>query len=91
MSESIYKNIELENEVSPDMSFFWYSDVHWGLLCPPSCCIESHTIPSHPLSEPGHSSGLYKGILTANGLPISPLSMWQPTQLPGPHTGVLPS
>ena len=30
MSESIYKNDELENEVSSDMSYFWYSDV--GLL-----------------------------------------------------------
>ena len=27
MSESIYKNDELENEVSLDMSYFWYSDV----------------------------------------------------------------
>ena len=27
MSESIYKNNELENEVSLDMSYFWYSDV----------------------------------------------------------------
>ena len=26
MSESIYKNDELENEVSSDMSYFWYSD-----------------------------------------------------------------
>ena len=26
MSESIYKNNELENEVSLDMSYFWYSD-----------------------------------------------------------------
>ena len=26
MSESIYKNDELENEVSLDMSYFWYSD-----------------------------------------------------------------
>ena len=26
MSESIYKNNELENEVSSDMSYFWYSD-----------------------------------------------------------------
>ena len=27
MYESIYKNKELENEVSLDMSYFWYSDV----------------------------------------------------------------
>ena len=27
MYESIYKNNELENEVSSDMSYFWYSDV----------------------------------------------------------------
>ena len=27
MYESIYKNNELENEVSLDMSYFWYSDV----------------------------------------------------------------
>ena len=27
MSESIYKNDELENEMSLDMSYFWYSDV----------------------------------------------------------------
>ena len=27
MSESIYKSNELENEVSSDMSYFWYSDV----------------------------------------------------------------
>ena len=26
MYESIYKNNELENEVSSDMSYFWYSD-----------------------------------------------------------------
>jgi hypothetical protein len=26
MSESIYKNNELENEVILDMSYFWYSD-----------------------------------------------------------------
>ena len=27
MYESIYKNNELENEVSSDMSYFWYSDI----------------------------------------------------------------
>ena len=27
MSESIYKNNELENEMTLDMSYFWYSDV----------------------------------------------------------------
>ena len=27
MYESNYKNNELENEVSLDMSYFWYSDV----------------------------------------------------------------
>ena len=27
MSESISKNNELENEVSLDMSYFWYSDM----------------------------------------------------------------
>ena len=27
MSELIYKNNELENEVSLDMSYFWYADV----------------------------------------------------------------
>ena len=27
MSESIYKNNELKNDVSLDMSYFWYSDV----------------------------------------------------------------
>ena len=26
MSESISKNIELENEMTLDMSYFWYSD-----------------------------------------------------------------
>ena len=26
MSESIYKNNELENEMTLDMSYFWYSD-----------------------------------------------------------------
>jgi hypothetical protein len=26
MSESMYKNNELENEVILDMSYFWYSD-----------------------------------------------------------------
>ena len=26
MDESVYKNKELENEVSWDMSYFWYSD-----------------------------------------------------------------
>ena len=26
MSESISKNYELENEVTLDMSYFWYSD-----------------------------------------------------------------
>jgi hypothetical protein len=26
MYESIYKNNEVENEVSSDMSYFWYSD-----------------------------------------------------------------
>ena len=26
MYESIYKNDELENEMSSDMSYFWYSD-----------------------------------------------------------------
>ena len=31
MSESICKNDELENEVSSDMSYFWYSDVVWLL------------------------------------------------------------
>ena len=59
----------------------------WGLICPPFCCIESQTIPSNPLNGPGHSSGLYKSILTANRLPITPLFMGQPTHLPGPHTG----
>ena len=30
MSESISKNNELENEMTLDMSYFWYSDaVHW--------------------------------------------------------------
>ena len=27
MYESVYKNDELENEVSLDMSYFWYSDI----------------------------------------------------------------
>ena len=61
--------------------------LHWGLLCPPLCCIESQIIPSNPLNGPGHSSGLYKSILTVNGLAITPLFMGQPTHLPGPHTG----
>ena len=26
MAESIYKNNELENEMTLDMSYFWYSD-----------------------------------------------------------------
>ena len=37
MSESIYKNDELENEVSLDMSYFWYSDdamMVWSFLVP---------------------------------------------------------
>ena len=34
MYESIYKNDELENEVSLDMSYFWYSDV-W--ICQLTC------------------------------------------------------
>ena len=29
MSESISKNNELENEMTLDMSYFWYSDAHW--------------------------------------------------------------
>ena len=29
MSESISKNNELENEMTLDMSYFWYSDVMW--------------------------------------------------------------
>ena len=31
MSESIYENNELENEVSSNMSYFWYSDVTYQL------------------------------------------------------------
>ena len=61
--------------------------LHWGLLCPPSCCIDSQTIPSNPFNGPGHSSGLYKSILTANGLPVTPLFMGHPTHLPGHHAG----
>ena len=36
MSELIYKNNELENEVSSDMSYFWYSDIgrSWLVLTP---------------------------------------------------------
>ena len=36
MYESIYKNNELENEVSSDMSYFWYSDktAHTTILHP---------------------------------------------------------
>ena len=30
MSESIYKNDELKNEVNSDMSYFWYSDRRGG-------------------------------------------------------------
>ena len=33
MSESIYKNNELENEVCSNMSYFWYSDVMIILTC----------------------------------------------------------
>ena len=41
MSESISKNNELENEVSLDMSYFWYSDgssylfphIHSPIIC----------------------------------------------------------
>ena len=29
MYESISKNNELENEMTLDMSYFWYSDNHW--------------------------------------------------------------
>ena len=29
MYESISKNNELENEMTLDMSYFWYSDVDW--------------------------------------------------------------
>ena len=32
MYESISKNNELENEMTLDMSYFWYSDVTKGLL-----------------------------------------------------------
>jgi hypothetical protein len=38
MYESIYKNNEVENEVSLDMSYFWYSDeairvtLDWNLM-----------------------------------------------------------
>ena len=32
MSESISKNNELENEVSLDMSYFWYSDANFKCL-----------------------------------------------------------
>ena len=45
MSESIYKNYELENEVSMDMSYFWYSDYHrsaesgiWMILTTNKAC-----------------------------------------------------
>ena len=61
--------------------------LHWGLLCPPLCCRESQTIPLNPLNGPGHSSGLYKSILTVNGLAIAPMFMGHATHLPGPHTG----
>ena len=38
MYESISKNNELENEMTLDMSYFWYSDVgkvvmHQGIVC----------------------------------------------------------
>jgi hypothetical protein len=32
MYESIYKNNEVENEVTLDMSYFWYSDAVLGWL-----------------------------------------------------------
>ena len=45
MYESISKNKELENEVSSDMSYFWYSDV----LCIMKWCSET---PLTMLSNP---------------------------------------
>ena len=33
MYESISKNNELENEMTLDMSYFWYSDVSYGRSC----------------------------------------------------------
>ena len=38
MYESISKNNELENEMTLDMSYFWYSDVGAGCFC--SCTID---------------------------------------------------
>ena len=35
MYESIYKNDELENEMTLDMSYFWYSDIVFlSFFCP---------------------------------------------------------
>ena len=33
MYESISKNNELENEMTLDMSYFWYSDDDWPKFC----------------------------------------------------------
>ena len=37
MYESISKNNELENEMTLDMTYFWYSDEVPGVLC--NCCL----------------------------------------------------
>ena len=63
MSESIYKNDELENEMSLDMSYFWYSDV----LCQPLRYSESLTTLPSPLTRLGQLSRPYRITYTANG------------------------
>ena len=63
------------------------SGVRWGAAMSTFMLYRVPAIPSNPLNVPGHSSGLYKSILTAKGLSISPLFRGQPTHLPGPHTG----
>ena len=40
MYESIYKNNELENEVSLDMSYFWYSDVFYAAKWQTRVCLQ---------------------------------------------------
>ena len=49
MYESISKNNELENEMTLDMSYFWYSDDSNGHLHAPQA--SSPTIPAYKLDQ----------------------------------------
>jgi hypothetical protein len=63
--------------------------LHWGLPCPTSCCKESQATPSNSFNGPGHSSRLYRSILTANGLPKHLCSWGNPLSCQG-HTQAFP-